>query len=58
MYLKPDEVDIKEPPTIVNRIKNRAEFPLEVQTVMPEVEIEEIIAKNIFTKLLFEFRKK
>ena len=40
MYLKPDEVDIKEPPKTVKRIKNNDISVFEEQTEIPEVAID------------------
>ena len=45
----PDEVDIKDPPTIVNKINNKDKSSLGAYVVIPDVEIEEIIESKIFT---------
>ena len=47
MYLKPDDVDTKEPPTMVRRIKNKETSWLEAYVVIPDVDIEEITANNM-----------
>ena len=46
MYLKPEDVDIIEPPTIVNKIKNNDKSKFEEWVVIPDVEIDDVIAKN------------
>ena len=51
MYLMPDEVDIIEPPMIVKRIQKRdmsksSELANEEYVVMPDVDIDEVIAKK------------
>ena len=51
MYLIPDEVDIIEPPMIVKRIQKRdmsksSELTNEEYVVMPDVDIDEVIAKK------------
>ena len=40
MYLKPEDVDIKEPPKTVRSIKNKDISKFEVYKDMPDVEIE------------------
>ena len=51
MYFKPEEVDIKEPPIIVNIIKNKDKSKFDEYIDMPDVEIDEAIAKKTFTIL-------
>ena len=51
MYLIPDEVDIRDPPIIVKRIQKRdmsklRELTNEEYVVMPDVDIDEVIAKK------------
>tara|TARA_B100001750_G_C14953937_1_gene324942 strand:+ start:31 stop:207 length:177 start_codon:yes stop_codon:yes gene_type:complete len=58
VYLNPDEVDIKEPPTIVNNIKNNDKFKSELYNEIPEVEIDVVTAKNTFAKPSSEITKK
>ena len=47
MYFKPDDVDIKDPPTIVKRIKNRETSKLDEYVDIPVVEIDEVTARKI-----------
>ena len=42
----PDEVDINDPPIIVKRMKKRDASKLEEYVEIPEVEIEDVIAKK------------
>ena len=58
MYLKPEEVDISDPPTIVKRIKNKDTSKFEEKVVIPDVEIDDIIAKNTLANPSFENTKK
>ena len=58
MYLKPDEVDIKEPPTIVSNIKNKDKSKFDEYIDIPEVEIDEIIARKTLEKPWFGIIKK
>ena len=46
IYFKPEDVDIKDPPTIVNRIKNSEISKSEEYVVIPDVEIDEVIANK------------
>ena len=52
MYLKPDEVDINEPPTIVKSMKNSERSKSGAVNVMPDVESEETIEKKTLTNIL------
>ena len=58
MYLKPDEVDIKEPPTIVSNIKNKDKSKFDVYIDIPEVEIDEMIDRRTLEKPWFGIIKK
>ena len=58
VYLKPEEVEITVPPIIVSSIKNKDRSKFEEYVVTPDVEIEEIIAKNTLTKPTSEIIKK
>ena len=58
MYLKPEEVDISDPPTIVKRIKNKDTSKFEEKVVIPDVEIDDIIAKNTLANPSLENTKK
>ena len=58
MYLKPDEVDIKEPPTIVSNIKNKDKSKFDEYIDIPEVETDEIIARKTLEKPWFGIIKK
>ena len=46
MYLKPDEVDIKDPPIIDNNMNNKDASKFDVYVLIPEVETEEVIERN------------
>ena len=46
MYLKPEEVDISEPPIKVNKIKNKDMSKFGEYTVIPDVDNDEVIPKN------------
>ena len=50
MYLNPEDVDITDPPTIVNKIKNNDKSKKEEYVVSPDVDMEEVIARNTFAK--------
>ena len=50
MYLNPEDVDIIEPPTIVSNIKNKETSKSNEYVEMPEVEIDEVIARNILAR--------
>ena len=58
VYLKPDEVEIKDPPTIVRSIKNKAELLLSEYIAKPDVAIEDVTDNKMFAKLSSEFIKK
>ena len=58
MYLKPEDVDIKDPPTIVNNIKNKDKSRFEEYVDIPDVEIDEVIAKNTLANPSFGITKK
>ena len=58
MYLKPDDVDIKDPPIMVKRIKNKDISKLEAYVVIPDVDIDEITANNILKIPSFGIIKK
>ena len=57
-YLKPEEVYINEPPTKVNNIKNNDKSSYDVWIKIPEVEIDEVIARKILTKSFCGIKKK
>ena len=40
-------MDIKDPPTIVNNIRNKDKSKFDVYVVIPDVEIDDVIAKKI-----------
>ena len=46
IYLNPDDVDITEPPTIVKSRKNSDVSRFDEYVEIPEVDIEDVIAKN------------
>ena len=46
MYLIPDEVDIKEPPIIVNNIKNMDILGFEKCKPIPDVDSDEVVARK------------
>ena len=58
MYLKPEDVDIKDPPTIVNNIKNKDKSKFEEYVVIPDVEIDEVIANKTLENPSFGIIKK
>ena len=58
MYLNHEDVDITDPPTIVNKIKNNDKSTFGVYVVIPEVEIDEVIAKSTLAKSSFGTTKK
>ena len=58
VYLKPEEVDIKEPPTTVNNIKNKDESKFDEYANTPDVEIDVVTAKKTFKKPSCGIRKK
>ena len=47
MYFKPEDVDIKDPPTMVKRIKNNETSKLDEYVDIPVVEIDEVTARKI-----------
>ena len=51
-------MDIKDPPTIVNNIKNKDRSKFEEWVVIPEVEIDDVIAKNRLATPSFGTTKK
>jgi len=56
--LKPEDVDISDPPIIVNKIKNKDRSVSDENVDIPEVEIEDTTAKKTFKKLLLGIIKK
>ena len=46
MYLKPEEVDISDPPTIVKRIKNKDTSKFDEYVAIPDVEIDEVTERK------------
>ena len=58
MYLKPDDVDIKDPPTIVNNIRNKDKSKFDEYVDIPDVEIDEVTARKILATPSLEIRKK
>ena len=58
MYLKPEDVDIKEPPTIVKRIKNNETSKLDEYVDIPVVEIDEVTARKMLATPSLEIMKK
>ena len=46
MYLKPDDVEINEPPIIVNNIKNNDKSIFGEKVDIPDVESDEVIANK------------
>ena len=51
-------MDIKDPPIIVNDIKNKDKSKFEEYVVIPDVEIDEVIAKNRLANPTFGTIKK
>ena len=47
IYFKPEDVDIKDPPTIVRRIKNSETSKLDEYIDIPVVEIDEVTARKM-----------
>ena len=47
MYFKPEDVEIKDPPTIVKRIKNVETSKSDEYVAIPDVEIDEVTARKI-----------
>ena len=58
MYFKPEDVDIKDPPTIVKRIKNSETSKLDEYVDIPDVEIDEVTARRILANPSLEIIKK
>ena len=58
MYFKPEDVDIKDPPTIVKRIKNNETSKLDEYVDIPDVEIDEVTARKILANSSLEIIKK
>ena len=58
IYFKPEDVDIKDPPTIVNRIKNSEMSKSEEYVDIPEVEIDEVTARKILATVSLGIIKK
>ena len=58
MYFKPEDVDIKDPPTIVKRIKNSETSKLDEYVDIPDVEIDEVTASKILANPSLEIIKK
>ena len=58
MYFKPEDVDIKDPPTIVKRIKNSETSKLDEYVDIPDVEIDEVTARKILANPSLEITKK
>ena len=58
MYFKPEDVDIKDPPTIVKRIKNSETSKLDEYVDIPDVEIDEVTARRILANPSLEITKK
>ena len=58
IYFKPEDVDIKDPPTIVNRIKNSEMSKSEEYVDIPEVEIDEVTASKTLATPSLEIAKK
>ena len=58
IYFKPEDVDIKDPPTIVRRIKNSETSKLDEYVDIPDVEIDEVTARTILANPSLEIIKK
>ena len=58
MYFKPEDVDIKDPPTTVKRIKNSETSKLDEYVDIPDVEIDEVTARKILAIPSLEIKKK
>ena len=58
MYFKPEDVDIKDPPTSVKRIKKREISKLDEYVEIPEVEIDEVTASKMLANPSLEIIKK
>ena len=58
IYLNPDDVDTREPPITVSRIKNNDKSVLDEYTDIPDVESDEVIAKKTLLSLSWGIIKK
>ena len=58
MYFKPEDVEIKDPPTIVKRIKNVETSKSDEYVAIPDVEIDEVTARKILANPSLEIIKK
>ena len=58
MYFKPEDVEIKDPPTIVKRIKNVETSKSDEYVAIPDVEIDEVTARKILANPSLEVIKK
>ena len=58
IYFKPEDVDIKDPPTIVKRIKNSEMSKSEEYVDIPEVEMDEVTARKILATVSLGIIKK
>ena len=58
MYFKPEDVEIKDPPTIVKRTKNVETSKSDEYVAIPDVEIDEVTARKILANPSLEIIKK
>ena len=58
MYFKPEDVEIKDPPTIVKRIKNVETSKSDEYVAIHDVEIDEVTARKILANPSLEIIKK
>ena len=58
MYFKHEDVDIKDPPTTVKRIKNSETSKLDEYVDIPDVEIDEVTARRMLANPSLEITKK
>ena len=58
MYFKPEDVEIKDPPTIVKRIKNVETSKSDEYVAIPDVEIDEVTARKMLATPSLEIIKK
>tara|TARA_B110000438_G_C15346501_1_gene450227 strand:+ start:320 stop:535 length:216 start_codon:yes stop_codon:yes gene_type:complete len=58
VYLKPEDVDIKDPPITVNNIRNKDKSKLDGEVVIPDVAIDDTIPRNVLKKFSFGTTKK
>ena len=56
--MKPEDVDIKDPPTIVKRTKNDETSKSDEYIAIPDVEIDEVTARKILANPSLEIIKK